>query len=1441
MERRVIRKIAGRPPGFGGWRRLLMFVGAAGWLARAGWGAAPEPPGGEVVTIRQYYALPLEQARMGRPVRLKCVVLNADKGWNQLHFSDGDQTLFLDPSRFTNEFAIGQSVEITGVTAVSDGNYYLTNLAFAPRGRAPLPAARRLEIPQLAGDYGQWVETSGRVRVAETSKGRLGLTLHDRDRSCLVYVMGTPPTNDVRSWFDCAVRIRGINTSQVVDGRLIAATLGAPRVEEITILERPSQNPLATPVEPVGGLSARDSGPGAGRRVHVSGLVADFKAGEYLIVEDATGTIRAQITQAAFTPRGARVNLWGYLTALPTGVELADAYFELISPPAANAGPTAAAPAVARASAPIAPALVGREIANFAQFYALTREQAQQGQPVRITGVVIGYDGGWNQLFVDDGFQTMYFDPRVFNIKPAVGQRVEITGRTATAGQNYILTNLDLSILGPALLPPAKPLELSQLGGDYGQWIETVGRVRVVETSKGRLVMVVHDQGRSCVVTVMGAPRAGDFNEFLDCRVRIRGINNSRSVNGQLEQGQVFAPGFDEITILERPALNPLEEPVIAIGSLLGRELGSWTNNRVHINGVVSSSRLGESLVVKDPTGTIRARVVQVTEAAADQRVNVWGFIRASSGGVELEDAYFEHAQPPPQTLADAPPAGALSPWAGQTGALTNIADVLRLGRDDAAMGKPVRLRGVITYADTEWQTAFLQDRGGAIYLKLNQREIRPRQLVELAGRTGAGGFTPEIIVSEIQVLGVGEAPPSPMVDLEDVANGRMDAHWVEMEGVVQRIEQRQWGHLRLSVMTPKGRFNVVIPDHFNAPAPTQLLDALVSIQGVCGVELNLRRQFSGVTLYAPNLDQVNVLEPAPPDPFAVHATPIAAVATFDPDHLAGRRVKIHGTVTLSAPGEGFFVQDASGGMRVQTRQTNEAQIGDAVDVLGFPVVGDYSPGFEEAEFRVTPGGPPPVVAPATADQIMARGTNDNCLVRLEARLLQSVPRAARPELVLQDGAIVFTAQLATPVTGRWPADYRPGSLLRLTGVASIQGDQRHEPKSFRLLLRRPADLELLATPPWWTWARASWALGAMLLIALAAAGWGLTLREQVRLKSELIRQKLEREAALEERFRVLVNNANDIVYTHDLNGRINSLNQAGEEFFGCPRERWLGMNVADLLAPGEWERARAMMERKMVGGGRTTYEIEVLAADGSRRALEVSTWLVQRDDRSVEVQGIGRDVTERKRALAEKELLLKEIHHRVKNNMQVVSSLLTLQSGQTKDPKIIALFRQSENRVKSMALIHEKLYKSADFARVEFLEYTRSLIQMISAAHGAGARVIQTALEIQPVSLGIDTAIPVGLILNELVSNAYKHAFNDRTDGVISVTFYAADDQVVLTVRDNGTGLPEGFDIDESQTLGMRLVKILTKQIGGTLAVRRDGGAEFSVSFPLARTRQAA
>jgi PAS domain S-box-containing protein len=215
-------------------------------------------------------------------------------------------------------------------------------------------------------------------------------------------------------------------------------------------------------------------------------------------------------------------------------------------------------------------------------------------------------------------------------------------------------------------------------------------------------------------------------------------------------------------------------------------------------------------------------------------------------------------------------------------------------------------------------------------------------------------------------------------------------------------------------------------------------------------------------------------------------------------------------------------------------------------------------------------------------------------------------------------------------------------------------------------------------------------------------------------------------------------------------------------------------------------------------------------------------------------------DITDRKRSderirasLKEKEVLLKEIHHRVKNNLQVISSLLNLQATQIRDKETAQVFRDSQSRVKAMSLVHERLYQSSDLARIDFAGYVQDVTHHLLRSYQSGPRGVRLKVDVDPVSLNIDTAIPCALIINELVSNALKYAFPNGRDGEIRIRMnQIGTDDLNLSISDNGIGFPAGISWEHTDSLGLQLVRSLTDQLNGSIQCQLDKGAKFDIRF---------
>jgi PAS domain S-box-containing protein len=347
-----------------------------------------------------------------------------------------------------------------------------------------------------------------------------------------------------------------------------------------------------------------------------------------------------------------------------------------------------------------------------------------------------------------------------------------------------------------------------------------------------------------------------------------------------------------------------------------------------------------------------------------------------------------------------------------------------------------------------------------------------------------------------------------------------------------------------------------------------------------------------------------------------------------------------------------------------------------------------------------------------------------------------------------------------------------------------------------------------------------------------------------IRLQDEITERNrvMEALAASEKKYRDLVEQIGDIVFHVDQNGLLTYISPHVLAAMGMTLEQLPKVPVVDLVPPESRQYLvpiinSVLKARKVLSG----FEVDIPYRDTKKiHVYEVNaTPSFDKNGEFTGYSGIARDITERKHlqdevtsSLKEKEILLKEIHHRVKNNMQVISSLLSLQAKMVKDPSGRELLRESQNRVMSIALVHEKLYQSRSLARIEFSEYIRKVAENLFQSYGVPKDKIRLVINAQNIFLSINKAIPLGLILNELFSNALKYAFPHKRSGSITVDFSSGGGKYILTFRDDGVGLPEGIDLDNTSTLGLQLVSSLAQQIQGTVTLDRGGGTGFRIEF---------
>jgi two-component system, chemotaxis family, CheB/CheR fusion protein len=358
------------------------------------------------------------------------------------------------------------------------------------------------------------------------------------------------------------------------------------------------------------------------------------------------------------------------------------------------------------------------------------------------------------------------------------------------------------------------------------------------------------------------------------------------------------------------------------------------------------------------------------------------------------------------------------------------------------------------------------------------------------------------------------------------------------------------------------------------------------------------------------------------------------------------------------------------------------------------------------------------------------------------------------------------------------------------------------------------------------------------------ASGVVTTVRDQAgRLRgfAKVMRDITERKKAEEQlkQQAQLLELAQDIIIVRGLDGRISFWNDAASAAYGWSGEEAVGKISYELLQtvfPEPLSNIQAVLLTK----NRWEGELLQTRRDGAQITVW-SRWALQFDSlgKPVGVLVINSDITARKRAdeqlrasLREKEVLLKEIHHRVKNNLQVIASLLSLQSEHIADSKVLAMLEEMNNRVRSIAAIHEMLYGSADLSRIDFASYLNTIAKDLMSFFSDRAGKVRVQVDAAPISLDITKAAPCGLIVNELMTNSFKHAFPDDRQGVITVSLRCPEEECVLEIADNGVGMPAALDPRSATSMGLQLLGLLVQQLKGKLEIDRTSGTRFTITF---------
>jgi signal transduction histidine kinase/CheY-like chemotaxis protein len=455
---------------------------------------------------------------------------------------------------------------------------------------------------------------------------------------------------------------------------------------------------------------------------------------------------------------------------------------------------------------------------------------------------------------------------------------------------------------------------------------------------------------------------------------------------------------------------------------------------------------------------------------------------------------------------------------------LTTAAAVHGLTPGQAKRRYPVRLRAVCVVCFADWHGFFANDGLTGVYVETKDQalltdRIHPGTMLEIEGVTGPGEFAPIVDQALLRVVGNGPIPPARHVTLDRLSTAVEDGQWVEIDGTVRSAYT---SHAMLTLVVASGQFQLEVKTpRYTEAQYRRLIDARVRVRGTTGPIFNQRRQLIGANMYTPSLDEVQVLDPAPADPFAMPVKAVRNIYEYTPNASPDRRVRVRGWVTAFWPGKAVYITDGTQGASVLGAQTASLELGDIVDVIGFPALGDYTPTLHEAALRRLGSGPPPAPRPVTATEALS-GAFDGDLVRMDALLITKNGTTDQYTLLLDSGGTVFSAVLPGEVGSHTLLGWRNGSRLQLTGICTITETQasRHfrVPTAFEILLRSALDVRVLQQPPWWTLEHALYAFGLTGAIVFCTLFWVVALRRQVRHQTRTIQAQLEEAAVLKEK-----------------------------------------------------------------------------------------------------------------------------------------------------------------------------------------------------------------------------------------------------------------------------------------------------------------------------------
>jgi two-component system, cell cycle sensor histidine kinase and response regulator CckA len=885
----------------------------------------------------------------------------------------------------------------------------------------------------------------------------------------------------------------------------------------------------------------------------------------------------------------------------------------------------AVSPLTARAEASRGTARIS--VTNLNGINTLPRSQSPQVYPFQLRATVLFCDAPWHLLFVSDpsGIGFLPLPPSDTNAFPA-GTSLLIEGTAETTLDKPSFSKLKFVKTGATPLPAPHVLTGEELWptDTKEHWIQFEGIVRNQSTLDRDHVLYEISTRHGRIVGVCAAPARLPRNA-VGFTIRVQSVFSHSELHG-VYQPCAWIPNLECVKFESTNA-----PPLITIGEFLTQAPTGALAPRLRIQGRLTAQKLGEFLCLQENTQTVKVLSAATNPLTIGSLIEAQGFAEPESGGRRtLNEAVYKRILAAAATDATPAPPPAIPLNLKHSQTLTRVAQIRDLPRSEAAKELPVRVKAVVTFYSPALNWLFVADDSVGIFVNPGgiKYEIQNGQEVEIEGLSHQGGYAPMIQAREIRGGSLGKLPAAKKTSIEYLHTGLEECQLVSVRGVAR---QCQWlrERLQISLLSASGTMlKVYVSAAKDDALLAHWLHAGLEIRGVCGAEFTGDGHLKNVVLYVADTNDVKLIQWPSVNPFAEKLIEITEIGQFTSSESLATQKHVQGIVTWSHPTLGFYLQDESAAIHVFPNATNTLAAGDQAEVVGYAYRSPRSYSIGDAQFRKVTNALPPLDQPieATAKQVTEDASLSGRLVRLPGVVVDNLTTREGWSLTLKSGNIVFRAQGQGD-----PPNISRESQCEITGVCDLDAAEG-EARTFIIRARDNRDARLLRGPPLWRSETAFKILEIMGVLILWGLLWVISLRRRVQQQTRLIRERLDRETQLEARYRDLFENAPDIIFVSDLEGRLLSLNHTARAFWSMTSNIGQPHDLKNLLAPESVPLLSQAVRCLLAGDTLPPVELNVERPEGGKATLEATLRLVKQQQVHVGLECIARDITERKR-----------------------------------------------------------------------------------------------------------------------------------------------------------------------------------------------------------------